>query len=217
MKLAIDSIRLDGGTQPRTCINAASVSEYAELVMAGKPFKSDPVVFFDGVDYWLADGFHRVHGSRQAGKFEIVVDLRQGTQRDAIKFSLSANADHGLPRSYEDKRKVVRTALEDPEWGKWSSRDIAVLCAVLHTFVLDMREALSPKAKPAPRVEPESTGSASTSGASGGSASSPAHAGSASSAKPSEPPAPPPAAPETGSASSQDDAGPSADEMLDEL
>ena len=52
-------IRLDGGTQPRAKIDQAVCDEYAERMKAGEKFP--PIdVFFDGEDYWLADGFHRI-------------------------------------------------------------------------------------------------------------------------------------------------------------
>ncbi len=61
--------------------------------------KFPPVtVFHDGERNWLADGFHRVAASKRAGFLDIEVDLRQGSRRDAILFSLGANATHGLRR-----------------------------------------------------------------------------------------------------------------------
>jgi len=33
-------------------------------------------------------------------------------------FTISVNADHGLPRSNADKRKAVMTLLQDPEWSQ---------------------------------------------------------------------------------------------------
>ena len=66
--------------------------------------------------YWLADGFHRYHAHKQAGLDDIRVDLRQGNLREAILYSVGANAHHGLRRSNEDKRRAVLRLLEDPEW-----------------------------------------------------------------------------------------------------
>jgi hypothetical protein len=62
-KINILNIRIDGGTQPRQEINYEVVKDYAELMREGVAFP--PVtVFFDGVDYWLADGFHRYHATK---------------------------------------------------------------------------------------------------------------------------------------------------------
>jgi hypothetical protein len=99
-------------------------------------------MFFDGVSFWLADGFHRYHAHRQAGAMEMVADIRTGTQRDAILFSVGANASHGLRRTNEDKRKAVTILLSDPEWGAWSDREIARQCGVGAPLVADVRKSI---------------------------------------------------------------------------
>lgn len=141
--LRLDAIRLDGATQPRTCINQAVVDEYGEAIMAGDTLP--PLdVFHDGADWWLADGFHRWHAHKQAGAVEVLATIHAGTQREAVLYAMGANAHHGLRRSNDDKRKAVRTLLEDAEWGKWSDRAIAKACRVGHTFVAKLREDLTP-------------------------------------------------------------------------
>ena len=73
--LPLDSIRLDGGTQARDEHNPYVVDEYAALYRHGT--KLPPVVvFFDGADYWLADGFHRVLAARAAGRTKINASMR---------------------------------------------------------------------------------------------------------------------------------------------
>lgn len=139
MRVMLDSIRLDGGTQPRTSINEAAVAEYAEAYADGHALP-ELVVFFDGTDYWLADGFHRFHAARRAGLSELVVNLKQGTQREAILYSVGANATHGLRRTNDDKRKAVRTLLDDAEWSKLSDREIARRCCVTQPFVSSLRK-----------------------------------------------------------------------------
>ena len=78
----------------------------------------------DGLVYWLADGFHRYHAHRRAGLKQIQVDVREGMLREAILYSVGANAAHGLRRGNEDNRKAIMTLLRDEEWVKWSNRDI---------------------------------------------------------------------------------------------
>lgn len=136
--LEIKKIRMDGGTQPRAYINESIVAEYAEEVRNGAVFP-DVIVFFDGSDYWLADGFHRVRAYKEAGKKEIGADIKQGTRRDAVLFAVGANASHGVRRTNEDKRRAVMTLLSDAEWGKWSDREIARRCAVSDRFVNSLR------------------------------------------------------------------------------
>lgn len=134
----IKTIRTDGGTQSRVEINNEIVTEYAEAIKAGAEFPA-VVVFNDGVDNWLADGFHRFHAHNQAGKTSITADVRQGTARDAVLFSFGANGTHGLKRSNADKRKAVATMLSDAEWAEWSDRKIAEVCGVGHPFVAAIR------------------------------------------------------------------------------
>jgi hypothetical protein len=68
-----------------------------------------------------------------------VADIRQGTRRDAVLFSVGANATHGLRRTNEDKRRSVMTLLNDPEWARWSDREIARQCGVDNSFVSRLR------------------------------------------------------------------------------
>ena len=139
----LDDIRIDGGTQPRTSINEATVSEYAEAIMSGDVFPPLLCVW-DGVNRWLCDGFHRLHAHRQAGSVTVEVLQHSGTQRDAVLMSVGTNAQHGLRRSNDDKRRAVRMLLEDAEWGQWSDREIAKRCLVDHKTVAAVRAALSP-------------------------------------------------------------------------
>lgn len=139
-KLLLNTINASGGTQSRAALNQDTVSEYAEALGQGAEFPP-VVVFSDGSESgnWLADGFHRYHAHRAAGMTEIVCDARIGTRRDAILFSLGANASHGLRRTNEDKRRAVMTMLADAEWSTWSDRDIARQCGVSHPFVAAVR------------------------------------------------------------------------------
>lgn len=140
--IKIDKIRIDGNTQPRTKIDTGVVSDYAEAFELNESLP--PVdVFHDGKDYWLADGFHRYHGAAKAGRKTIACKVHKGTQRDAILFSVGANAVHGLRRTNEDKRAAVMTLLGDEEWSQWSAREIARACAVSHVLVGDVRDSLN--------------------------------------------------------------------------
>jgi len=150
-KLNISVIRVDGGTQARVEVSKGVVADYADQILAGVEFPP-VVVFHDGADYWLADGFHRVQAHLAAKSEVIDVDVREGARRDAILFSLGANAAHGLRRSNEDKRKVVETMLRDAEWVQWSDRKIAEICGVSNNFVSDRRKAICPSMTDAPAI-----------------------------------------------------------------
>ena len=118
--LDIFQIRRDGGTQPRTAIHSPTMEEYAEQMKAGIEFPP-VIVFYDGTDYWLADGFHRVEAACSIGLKKIAARIKQGSRRDAILYSVGANATHGLRRSNTDKRRAVLRLLEDEQWSQWSN------------------------------------------------------------------------------------------------
>ena len=160
----IKTIRIDGGTQSRVEINNEIVTEYAEAIKAGAEFPA-VVVFNDGADNWLADGFHRFHGHNQAGLTSILADIRQGTTRDAVLYSLGANGTHGLNRTNADKRKAVTTMLNDAEWAKWSSNAIAKACNVSGAYVGQIRGSLTinvSSEKPAERTYTTKQGTTAT-------------------------------------------------------
>ena len=139
--IAIDLIRIDAGTQFRAAINQDRVTDYAELFDGTKewPFDSACEVYFDGVEYFLVDGFHRYFAAVRVKRASLSCIVHSGTQRDAIRFALSANARHGLHRSNEDKRKAVAFVLADSEWSKLSSVAIAEICGVSNRFVGNIR------------------------------------------------------------------------------
>tara|TARA_Y100001933_G_scaffold254675_2_gene296677 strand:+ start:6681 stop:7412 length:732 start_codon:yes stop_codon:yes gene_type:complete len=140
--LQLNQIRIDGGTQPRVAIDEQVVADYAELYGSG--FNLPPVtVFFDGANYWLADGFHRYWANKKIDCEYVFADIRQGTQRDAILYSVGANAKHGLRRTSADKRKSVLIMLEDEEWSQWSNREIAKQCGLSDKTVGATRKSLS--------------------------------------------------------------------------
>lgn len=135
--IPLKRIRLDGGTQPRVKIDQDTVADHKAGYELGEE-RPALDVFWDGTDYWLADGFHRWHGANQAKLEDHTCIVHQGTQRDAILFSVGANGKHGLRRTNEDKRKAVETLLNDKEWGERSQNWIAEKCGVSSGFVSDI-------------------------------------------------------------------------------
>lgn len=138
-ELDISNIRIDGGTQPRAELNYEVINDYAQQMQEGVHFPP-VIVFYDGTDYWLADGFHRYHATKQLCKETIEAEVKQGTRRDAILHSVGANATHGLRRTNADKRRSVETLLRDSEWNNWSNREIARRCGVAESSVRNIRE-----------------------------------------------------------------------------
>jgi hypothetical protein len=141
--LDLEEVRRDGGTQPRTKIDLHHIKRLEEQMEDGQEIEP-VVVFYDGESYWLADGFHRWNAHRNLEIPTIRGIVHQGSRRDAILYSVGANADHkpALPRSRADKRRAVLTLLNDPEWKQWSDRAIAKMCKVHHQMVGRLRNSL---------------------------------------------------------------------------
>lgn len=136
--LSIVGLRIDVSLQNRAKMDADTIGEYAEAITAGAEFP--PItVFTDGKLQWVVDGFHRVAAYQTLGLDTIAADIRKGSHRDALKFSLGVNDKHGLKRSTADKRYSVMKALADPEWKTWNNVAIADLCAVSDMMVHNYR------------------------------------------------------------------------------
>src|SRR6185437_15961665 len=89
--IALILIRLDGGTQSRLALNEEYIHELLEAVSAGETLPP-VIIYYDGTDYWLADGFHRYHACKRNERETIASEIRQGTRRDAVLYSVGANA-----------------------------------------------------------------------------------------------------------------------------
>ena len=140
-------ILTDAACQARVKIRPGVVRDYrramAEQISEGG-LRFPPIVLFtDGLLYWLADGFHRILAARATGLSEFPADVRPGTERDALLFSISSNGAHGLPRTNADKRKAVTLLLADAEWSQWSDSEIARHCQVSQSFVTRLRRRVS--------------------------------------------------------------------------
>lgn len=141
--LPLRSIRTDQAIQQRAeLLNNSIVSEYTEAMKSGVIFPP-VVVFHDGGTYWLADGYHRLEASDEAGLAGIEAEMHHGTKRDAILFAVGANRDHGLRRTRADVRRAITTLVMDGEWGSLSDRVLAEKVGCAPTTVGTVRAQLS--------------------------------------------------------------------------
>lgn len=137
--LNIGAIVMDERLQSRVEISEDVVAEYADAIAAGAEFP--PVlIFFDSINYYLTDGYHRLLAHKRAEKVSILCDVRPGSITDAIFHSTGVNTSHGMRRTYADKRKAVMTLLDDFEWRDMSNTEIAKHCHVSPSFVSDLRK-----------------------------------------------------------------------------
>lgn len=142
-ELRLDQIRVDGGTCARDGQDPDVIQAYAVDMMDAATFPP-LVAFFDGKTYWLADGFYRHAAARRAKKKCFLVDVREGTRRDALLYACSANLRHGQPKTPADKRRCVEILLTDPEWSRWNNLEIARRCGVSEITVRRIRLEMSP-------------------------------------------------------------------------
>ena len=115
--LPLAALTLDEELQPRAAIDRAVLENYVQLLVDGVRFP--PVVAFrEGNVLWLADGFHRWHAHKVIDADGIEAEIIDGSRRDALLYSLSANARHGLQRGDTDYRRAYeiacRNGLVDP-------------------------------------------------------------------------------------------------------
>src|SRR4051812_24690584 len=102
--LDIDLIDFAPALQPRVTFNDETIDQYAEDMRGGVVFPH-VVVYFDGVTYWLSQGFHRREAARQAGFTTIVAEVREGTYEDALWDAAGSNCEHdksGMRRTNAD-------------------------------------------------------------------------------------------------------------------
>jgi hypothetical protein len=153
-KMRLEQIRIDGGTQARAKMNEDTVRTYAEALKDGVEFPP-VVVFHDGKDHWLADGFNRYYAHQSIKRTEIEADVRRGNILDAKLYACGANATHGQPRTIADKRNSVLLVLNEAAWKGMSEREVARACNVSHTYVQIVKKSLAtlPQAESSPKAE----------------------------------------------------------------
>lgn len=173
--LKLTEVRTDGGTQSRVSIDQGAVDDYALALEEGAELP-EPVVFFDGADNWLADGFHRLHANRKIGARAMDFDVRDGTLADAIFHAAGANKSHGLRRSNSDKRKAVLMLLQSPAHGALTNREISRQCGVSHPLVGQIRDELAQAAQAGKKAPPQQQETPAEQGGAGNSSTGPSAA-----------------------------------------
>ena len=121
--IAITEICTDGGTQQRL-VDKDVMARYAELMKDGVKFPPVSIIT-DGKSNFLVDGNHRIKAAEKLNKTNIEANIEQGTQREAIWLSFSANKDSGFPRQPGTGKEIILKILADKEWAKTSITKIA--------------------------------------------------------------------------------------------
>ncbi len=141
-RLALADIQIGGKTQQRA-VDDTIVKEYMDIIDELPPIE----VMTDGNSTWLTDGFHRYHAYRKLGKDYIEAVISEGTKRDAIWKSFTANVKHGFRRQPGTSAEIVRKILADKEWGKTSLSEIARHVGVSQPFVSQVKKKVADEAQ----------------------------------------------------------------------
>lgn len=131
-QIELAAIVFDASTQARAAIDEAVVADYAEKMLNGVVFP--PVVLFhDGNQYYMGDGFHRGLAAQRNGSVTIPSDVRAGTRADALWFALGANKEHGARMTDADKAHAI--ALARQTWPERMQSEIAAQIGCHPSFV----------------------------------------------------------------------------------
>jgi hypothetical protein len=141
-KLKIIDLNKPDLSQSRVDLDPGTIADYKEKWEYQQSNFPPIVVYQDGEQYHIADGFHRVQSLMLAmleQKVEhrtINCDVRSGNLQDAIAYSLGANLGHGLrPNTADKKRAILLYYGLSAEHCAHSNNQVAKICGCSHTFV----------------------------------------------------------------------------------
>lgn len=162
-EVEISRIHFDPALQPRVrWPDKGHLEALKERRKAGKPLPPVKLFLIRGDDrLYLADGWHTTRAEIDIGGSHIsavVTDAGgdpDGGWERVLACAVGANAEHGLNRTNEDKRRAVRMVLAHKPWARRSSKWIAEMVGVSPKFVIDYRRLLEGRGEvePCPTVE----------------------------------------------------------------
>lgn len=138
--ITLDKIVRDPGLQVRVSLSTERIEDYAACL---KPDGGElPAIDLfvaptaDGARYWIGDGWHRLAAHEAAGRQVILAHVREGGRDAALLWAVGANAQHGLPRTSEDKRRAVKLLLLSPGWAEKTDREVMRQCALTNPYLV---------------------------------------------------------------------------------
>lgn len=139
--LNIAAIVLDPGLQPRVHMVDGLAEAYARDMENGDEF--NPItVYWNGVNYLLTSGWHRLEAHKLLGRASIKAEVVQGTFDDALWFSVGANNKNGARLSVADRRRNIEVLLRHPLLSKKPVSEIARQCDASATLVKKVRDEM---------------------------------------------------------------------------
>ena len=144
--IPIKDICLDGGTQQRA-VDDDVMKRYSVLIKEIERTKNKnkfpPVeIITDGRNNFMWDGFHRYFAHLRLGKKYIEAYVVNGTRREAIFLSFSANKKNAFPRQPGTVKGIVEKILKDEEWAKMPQSEIALYVGCTQQFVSKVQAEL---------------------------------------------------------------------------
>lgn len=148
ISLPLAEIIASAKTQARDAINKEAVKSYTEIAKAAKEKGADspfpPLVAFRDKEtkkVHLSDGYHRKNSLAAAGfeKTDVKVAEVENAEREALHYGFTANTEHGVRLTNEDKKHNLMAALKDAEWKELSNNALAELIGASEFFVRQHR------------------------------------------------------------------------------
>lgn len=138
--IPIKDICLNGGTQQReVCPDV--MKRYSALMADGRKFRPVEIIT-DGKNNYMWDGFHRYFAHLRNGKKYIEANVVNGTRREAIFASFSANTENAFPRQAGTVKGILEKIFKDAEWSKLPQSDIARCVGCTRQFVSKIHSAV---------------------------------------------------------------------------
>lgn len=131
MKLKILSLQL---FTLRTLLENVEVVPLNEQIVAAYIQEIEPTrifstlkVCFDGTDYWLFDGYHRLEAMKRLGFNTCTVQIFKGSRRDAFRRYIKDKLKCEHRESQNVFKHCLRILSEDEEWSNLDASKLATL------------------------------------------------------------------------------------------
>jgi hypothetical protein len=79
---------------------------------------------FDGTDYWLFDGYHRLEAMKRLGFNSCLVQIYKGSRRDAIRHYIKNKLRCAHTKTFKHCLQILT---EDQEWSNLDTPELARL------------------------------------------------------------------------------------------
>lgn len=129
-EIAIKEIRLDSMLRLREFPNPEAVESWRKA-FAMKAEVAPVVVFYDGLSYWLADGFSRIEAAKLEKASTIPFQKNLGTEADAFLFAIKKNPERPIKYlQWDNLGRLIWYALKNDFLRQKSDSEIAILLGV---------------------------------------------------------------------------------------